>query len=403
MYLNVKERPDRPGVYQIVGTVPGYEFLRQTPRKIGRDKAAVEAEAARLEAKMLRDKTAADLGLERPSDRDRPLSDIAEAYLEHEPRHPSQIKRVKDIVAALGRGFPAADAVGDAVVTRLKKAMLRDGVNATPATVRAKIVTPLRAVMNFGADSNPPMCARPKYKLPTIETPDTDFFRPSEAVRFLGAASRHFRDLCLFCFCCGARIGEALTLDWNEVNLRAATATFLGEKTKMGKTRIAALPPVGIELLAGLPGDRTGPVFMWETVARADGSVKRRRPYAFQAVEKGGDKVLPPSGPSIGTGWRKTLLRAGITRKLTPHDMRASWASWFYAIHHDLAALKEEGGWESYREVEIYRQTVAFGEERIIGQIWGLPAALVEQAEARNQYNRYTLIAPGTEAARINN
>lgn len=38
---------------------------------------------------------------------------------------------------------------------------------------------------------------------------------------------------------------------------------------------------------------------------------------------------------------------AGLGEDVTPHALRHTWATWFYAAHKDLPALMANGGWVS--------------------------------------------------------
>jgi len=59
----------------------------------------------------------------------------------------------------------------------------------------------------------------------------------------------------------------------------------------------------------------------------------------------------------IKTGWRGACERAGIA-KAKPHDLRHTWASWFYALSKDPMLLKAEGGWKSLDMVERYAHLI---------------------------------------------
>jgi site-specific recombinase XerD len=39
---------------------------------------------------------------------------------------------------------------------------------------------------------------------------------------------------------------------------------------------------------------------------------------------------------------------------VTPHTLRHTWATWFYAAHRDVRALMELGGWKSISQVQRY-------------------------------------------------
>jgi integrase len=66
---------------------------------------------------------------------------------------------------------------------------------------------------------------------------------------------------------------------------------------------------------AALP-HREGRVFQW-----------RRGGYKDRERQGGGQ---------IKTAWRGALRRAELSADLTPHDLRHTWASWHYAVNHDL-------------------------------------------------------------------
>src|SRR3546814_10701480 len=72
---------------------------------------------------------------------------------------------------------------------------------------------------------------------------------PEQYLALERESADHLRPLNRFRVCCGARLGEALSLDWREVDLGAGHVIFLPDKTKGRKKRIAALTPSAIEAL----------------------------------------------------------------------------------------------------------------------------------------------------------
>ena len=79
----------------------------------------------------------------------------------------------------------------------------------------------------------------------------------------------------MFCLCTGARLSEALELDWVDVHLTDGAAIF--RDTKNGTDRRAGLTPRALATLANMP-HRDGHVFR-----RDDG-----QPYADRARVEGG-------------------------------------------------------------------------------------------------------------------
>ena len=68
------------------------------------------------------------------------------------------------------------------------------------------------------------------------------------------------KPLVTFLYYCGVRLGEALEITWDEVDLNAATIRLEEDQTKSGEARIVPLPDVLIKMLdAAEP--KTGTVF----------------------------------------------------------------------------------------------------------------------------------------------
>jgi len=155
------------------------------------------------------------------------------------------------------------------------------------------------------------------------------------------------------------RMAEALELDWQDVDLVGARAILRADQTKGKKRRNVTLPPRLITTLANLQ-HREGAV-----IRRPDGI-----PYADRRREGGGQ---------IKTAPKATLRRAGLDPSLTPHDLRHTWASWHYAVHRDLLALKVAGGWSSVELVERYAHPPPAGQEieiqRFHGHLLGIESA----------------------------
>lgn len=261
-------------------------------------------------------------------------------------------QRLHRILLALG-GNIKLSAIDQDTVTRLKGG-LRPGVS--PATVTRGFVTPLRAVLQHAHQRG--WCDRPQLIAPPAPAGRTLFMTPGEAERLHEAAAPHLRPLILFLLGTGARLSEALYLDWRDVDLVGAWAIFWPDLTKSQRRRDPELPPRLVAALANLP-HRDGAVFR-----RPDGG-----PYAPTDREYGGQ---------IKRAWGGARQRAGLNGAFTPHTCRHTWASWHYALHRDLLRLKIEGGWSSTELVERYAHLLPAGHEMAIRQFLG--EALCDQA-----------------------
>ena len=205
--------------------------------------------------------------------------------------------------------------------------------DAAPSTLNRQFFTPTAAVLHHAAKRA--WCALPVIERPTVPEGRVRWLTLTEADRLTVACAAHLRPLVIFLLYTGARVGEALWLDWRDVDLTRAHVSF--PKTKNGSARGVPLHPRVIAALANLP-HRDHEVFR-----RPDG-LPYERP-------RGGDDHS--AGTRIKTAFRAACRRAGIDN-LRPHDCRHTWATWHYAANRDLGALMKLGGWKSERMVMRY-------------------------------------------------
>lgn len=331
MPLKLVRRKDSPGFY-VRGTVRGIRCFETTGTS---DKTQAEAYRAKREADLYEESLygkRAVVSFQR----------AALNYLEFETR----LTRTKDYIGRLAKHFgpmPLAK-IDQLAAEKAVSALLKP--DAAPATKRRCIYVPLTAVLNHANKRG--WCERPRFDLPKIPAGKTRWLTPAEVLTLVEQAAPHLKVLLLFLACTGARMSEAIDLDWNDVDLPAAKVVF--RMTKNSTPRAATLPTAAVLALAGLPG-RKGPVFR-----RADGE-----PYANRLREYGGQ---------IKRGWQGACKRAGIVGA-TPHDLRHSWASWFYAVSKDPMLLKAEGGWKSLDMVERYAHLMPSDLVPAITTVWG--------------------------------
>lgn len=171
--------------------------------------------------------------------------------------------------------------------------------NASGATRNRHVIVPTQAIINHAAESE--LCSRIKVKrFPTvrkIKTPATLEWVSS----FMAVSPPHLAGLALFMFLTGARVSEALSLQWSEVDMEAKTALI--RETKIGSERRAHLPPPLIVALANIKRDKGRSVFRYTTKAAADKSWR-------SAVRRA--KLEPLSFHSCRHGFATALLHAGI-------------------------------------------------------------------------------------------
>jgi integrase len=321
------------GALTISGHVAGQRIQRRA--QSDNPKLAAE-EAAALQADLLR---TAWHGERRGS---RSFAEAVTSYLAAEQRTERTKAQVRRLLLAVGTA--RLNEIDQDAAARLKATVLRP--DAKPSTYLREVVVPLRAILRHAHDLG--WCDAPKIKVP--KTPDgrTRYLLPEEAERLIGAAAGHLQPLLMFLIGTGARMSEALELDWRDVDLTGARAIFW--RTKSGHRRNAALPPCVVAALAELP-HRAGRVF-------------RHRSGHYEGRDRG-------YGGQVKTAWKGAIRRAGLDPELTPHDLRHTWASWHYALNRDLLALKTEGGWSSVALVERYAHLMPAGHAAVIQQFLG--------------------------------
>lgn len=202
--------------------------------------------------------------------------------------------------------------------------------SAAPATVNRQLYTPISAVLHFAASRK--LCDTPILARPKLPKGRVRWITVEEANRLIEESAEHMRPLLIFLFYTGARLSEALYIDWRNIHLTRAHAEFLDTKTN--DDRGIPLHPRVVAALANLP-HREGAVFR-----KPNG-----KPYEKKKNDEGGGQIK--------TGFKGACRRAEITN-FSPHDCRHTWATWHYAANRDLIALMKLGGWKSERMVLRY-------------------------------------------------
>lgn len=234
--------------------------------------------------------------------------------------------------------------------------ILREGVNASPATKIRGVLTPLRAVLEFAAIRR--WCDRPAFDRPKVRKSKSVFLLPEEIKAIIQHAEDHLKPLLIFLVGTGVRASEALELEWSKVDLKARCAVVW---QKQGTERRVYLPSVVMSALHLLPY-RDGRVF---------------RSVRYGKMTEGYSDNGRTSGGQFKKGWAGACKRAGMPGRErfwtpkgekrercqfvpdhTPHDLRHTWATWHYCLHRDLLRLKEEGGWESISVVTRYAKVM---------------------------------------------
>lgn len=120
--------------------------------------------------------------------------------------------------------------------------------NCSGATMNRQAITPAQAVINFAAESE--LCSPIKVKRFKTEHKVKDPATLEWVTAFVANANPHIGAMCMFMFMTGARIGEAVALSWDDIDLVERTALI--RQTKVGVERKANLPAPLVVKLANL-------------------------------------------------------------------------------------------------------------------------------------------------------
>lgn len=189
---------------------------------------------------------------------------------------------------------------------------------AAPQTRHRQVTTPIRAVLGHHA--------RGGRRAPRPDNARTRWLTPEDAERLIAASAddTRTRRLILTLLGTGLRTSELIALQVSNINAPTAQAWIADPKNGRPRwatiERARALPA----LLADLPAD--GAAFL----------TPKGAPYKLRRNNSGGQ---------FAVAFNRARARAGLD-DVTPHVLRHTWATWYYAATgHNLAALMASGGW----------------------------------------------------------
>ena len=182
--------------------------------------------------------------------------------------------------------------------------------SAKNSTRNRQVIVPTLAVINHCAELGhcPPMKMK-RFKVDTkIKQPVTlEWINEFKA----HADRADVGVLALFLFATGARIAEALSVRWDDIDLRKRTVLI--RQTKLGDERLAHIPTELFIALVNLPRDRE-PFAIAYTTAR--------------------------------DAWERAYVRAGI-EPLTFHSCRHGFATTLHDKGVGVKTIAKAGGWKS--------------------------------------------------------
>jgi integrase len=230
----------------------------------------------------------------------------------------------------------------------VRQAAITLAPKASGATRNRNVIVPTQAVVNHAAKLE--LCRPLKVQRFAVVTKSKEPATWEWVQAFMAVASPHMGALACFMFLTGARISEALSLTWGDVDLGKGRALI--RQTKIGDERRAHLPPALVAALANIASNR-------EPSAKVFGYSSR-------------DTAKPV--------WRAAIRRAKIKR-LSYHSCRHGFATAMLHAGVDPITVAKLGGWKDAKHVFVtYGHAMA--DDTLANLISGTPATQTPKVRA---------------------
>lgn len=313
MGLKVKADP-KTGIFQLSGTLGGYRIRESTKT---RDRKAAEAAARATEREYWQRRAAGNAEVV--------MFETAVASY----KRAGGDGRFTDPLTVHFAGTP----VRDVLPGHVKDAAYAIYPTAKPATWNRQVLTPASAILNHAAERG--WCAPIRIKRFEEERAQRRAVDRTWLDGFMAHASPELAALALFMFTTGARISDALSLEWAGVTDRRALI-----ETKTGRREA---------------------VLSREMVAR------------LRTLTRHNDRVFRyKSKRWVYTQWYAACDRAGIER-IPPHQAgRHSFATEMIVRQRvDAQTTAKLGGWKSTRMLDRYTHPEKL--EGVVDDVFGAP------------------------------
>ena len=189
--------------------------------------------------------------------------------------------------------------VSDITAGAIRRSALTLYPDAVAATRNRQVIVPTQAVINHAAENE--LCPPITVKRFPIETHEREPATADWIDQFVAIADPQLGALAIFMFQTGARISEAIDVQWSDVSLAERKALI--RQTKIGSERRAHLTNRLVAAIANIDGPRTGPLFKYSSRIAA-------RYHWNKVIKSAGLKYL--SFHACRHGFATTMLHAGV-------------------------------------------------------------------------------------------
>lgn len=273
------------------------------------------------------------------------LNQIAEKYLEHvknnQKRPKSSTYRDKfrmlnsAIIPFFGSTMP--DYITPQLLTDFENARIRE-IGLHPREINLEKMC-LSSMIKWAVQQNMCNSQLPKQNMLPYRRPDPEYLDKNELMSIIDAMNLRNRALFLCLYMTGLRSDEARNLKWADINFENSFLKVIG---KGNKPRI---------------------IPMAKPVARALKNLKDQGvKYDHCFVSRTGKNKQGQPVNRVLTDIRKPLWaakkKAGVTRKITPHMFRHSFATHLLEAGKDIRTIQKAMGHEEISTTAIYMNVV---------------------------------------------
>lgn len=224
-------------------------------------------------------------------------------------------------------------------IEKYKAYRMRQGVK--PNTVNRELSV-LKRAFSLAIDWNMAQ-ENPVRKVKFFRQPEPKerILSEEEEKRLIYASSEHLKPIIIAALNTGMRLGEILSLEWNQINLGKREIEVI--KTKSGKNRVIPINDALFEMFSIL---------------------KREDDFVFLYLDPKTNEPRPIK--SIKRSFSNACKKAGI-EAFTFHDTRHTFASRLVERGVDLITVKELLGHSSVKTTERYTHTHKEEKKRAVG------------------------------------
>ncbi len=174
-----------------------------------------------------------------------------------------------------------------------------------------------------------------KVKLPRYQKPKPAFIEQDQLNKIIAFIPGHLKDIYLFLFLTGLRLGELVSLKWNNVNLRERTLE-IGDETFTTKSKQIRIIPI-CETAFNVLANRVPKIY------------KKNGTYVFPK-----ESGYHYSVNYLSKRFKKALRKAGLSENIKAHSLRHSFASNLIKSGVSLFEIKELLGHRDISTTQIY-------------------------------------------------